>query len=84
MADRGFSPLRAPLDLDTLSFLDILLPAVAAAGSRFPLAAHLPGLRSSALPPIARTVLHAAVGSPFNPQFIRFVVPDDFSNEPIN
>lgn len=54
MVDSGFSPLHAPLDLGTLSFLDNLLPAVAAADSRFPLAARLPGdscydcLRSSA------------------------------------
>lgn len=36
------------------------------------------------LPPIARKALRAAVWSPFNPQFIMFVVPNDFSNEPIN
>lgn len=36
------------------------------------------------LPPIAWKAPRAAIWSPFHPPFIRFVVPDDFSNEPIN
>lgn len=71
-------------------FLDTLPLAVTAANSRLPLAACLPGdscydcLKSSMATTHHAEALRTAVWSPFNPQFIRFVVPDDFSNEPIN